>query len=105
MTCEDSATKCLSCNSTALRTLDSSSNKCPCNNGYYDDAVEHCAKCQYSCFTCGNDRSCLSCDPAKQRSTNSLTGLCGCNVGYWDDNTTEPCHDCHDTCISCINAT
>ena len=87
LTCITNPLNCLTCNSTALRTLNSS--LCLCNEGYFDQAVEQCMQCQYSCKTCGNERSCLSCNPANMREYDLPSGLCTCMTSYYDNETSS----------------
>jgi hypothetical protein len=100
-----SGSKCLTCNSSYYRTYNSSSFTCPCNNGYYDNAAGLCQPCNYTCSTCGNNRSCLTCNITRFRTINALSGLCVCITGYYDNNLTETCLPCQSTCLTCINST
>lgn len=65
-----------------------------------------CSSCQYSCKTCGNNKSCLSCNSSNFRFLNSESGLCDCMIGYYDTkNSTQLCKRCDLTCLSCSNGT
>ena len=49
--CIDAAgTECLACTSSDHRTFDSSTGKCPCDDGYYDDGNDNSF-----CPPCNND--------------------------------------------------
>jgi hypothetical protein len=94
---------CLSCSSSAHRTL--ANNSCPCNTGYFDNAASTCLACSYTCATAtcsaANAVNCLTCNLAKFR-TQLANFTCGCIAGYYDNVTsTEQCALCLYSCYTC----
>jgi hypothetical protein len=99
-TCTNSgANQCATCSAAQLRTYlpDSS---CGCMTGYFDNGIELCDNCHYSCLTCTNTNiKCTSCDLATNfRSLSSND--CKCITGYYD-NSVPICDTCHSTCLTC----
>ena len=86
------ANDCTTCRSeTDHRTL--SEGSCLCNNRYYDNDVEVCARkllwrdlniyllaCHYSCLTCDGSEAtnCLSCESSDFRNPVSESNTCTC---------------------------
>ena len=104
-------TKCLSCNITRNRLLNStidffgvSSPYCVCLYRYYSPSPSSdCQPCHYSCQVCtaGTRYDCAMCTTTLERTLNTTTKQCLCNAGFYDDNVTEPCQTCHVYCALC----
>ncbi len=101
LTCSEAGkSQCLSCNSTAPRTLDQA--ECPCNQGYYDNGLtEGCNQCHYSCYYCTDRLStdCSRCFVTWFRSV-MRSSSCPCDIGYYDGGLSR-CLACHYTCLTC----
>lgn len=59
----NSPTNCLTCEdqSISFRKNISSSSKCECLDGYFDNGSAICVRCPFNCKTCINSTSCTSC--------------------------------------------
>ncbi len=110
LTCINSFT-CSSCDSSRMRTLNSSANyagnvnlKCPCIYKYYSPASnQNCLPCHYSCAVCsgGNNNNCLYCTADAHRTLSLAVSKCKCVNGYYDDGLNELCAPCNVACTIC----
>lgn len=72
LTCETTATTCLSCEVGLNRKT---SHPCTCENGYYEHpTTQNCEQCSIECETCDNPDTCLTCKPGNNRL--DLSGSC-----------------------------
>src|SRR5690606_10612184 len=102
--------KCTSCPTDPSYHRDdksSTSNSCPCKDGYTAGPTEdNCTKCHYTCSTCNGQTSasCLTC-PASVLGNNRIpvpvNGQCTCADGYYDDGSDMKCGQCHFSCNTC----
>jgi hypothetical protein len=78
-------TNCLTCASSFNRYLESNST-CICNLGFYENNVESCAACHYSCESCtgGLKTDCVTC-PANTFRSKTSGNECVCAERYYDD--------------------
>jgi hypothetical protein len=102
LTCSGGAnTNCLTCSAAFFRTI-TTSNTCPCNDGYFDLSPNSmCSTCLYTCKTCVTlNTRCTSCDlPTNFRQISGTT--CPCVPGFYD-NGVPKCEPCFITCATCI---
>jgi len=107
-TCVDYG-KCLTCSSAVdFRVLDTSSNRCACQSGYYEVYAQICAQCPYSCATCTAPDICQTC-----KSGYNLSGtmcLSVCNVRQFSASCLSclyDCYTCYDSysCLTCNSLT
>ncbi|KAL4470078.1 hypothetical protein ABPG72_008737 [Tetrahymena utriculariae] len=96
---------CISCSASNQRTYNSSTNRCDCNDGYYDDTLSPlCSPCNFTCKTCikGDANSCTSCDSVNFfRQYNQAQQSCECQNGYYSQLGIQRCQPCHFTCSTC----
>lgn len=104
-------TKCESCDSTTLRSLNSANKQCECKIGFYDDGIEPlCKACDYTCKSCfGSATNCTACPDGSQRSHDSGKGTCNCNQHFYDQMAvfvkSPTCAACSYHCSSCSDPT
>ncbi|KAL4442386.1 hypothetical protein ABPG74_005727, partial [Tetrahymena malaccensis] len=100
-----SSSACTSCSASNQRTYNSFTNRCDCNDGYYDDSLSPlCAPCNFTCKTCikGDANSCSSCDSVNFfRQYNPIKQSCDCQNGYYSQLGIQRCQPCHFTCSTC----
>ncbi|CAD8066053.1 unnamed protein product [Paramecium sonneborni] len=95
-TCED-ADQCLTCPINVNR-YDDPINKCPCQNGYYDNGVALCVQCDWRCETCEQSATkCTQCKGANRNSDKS----CLCNDQFYEVGTDLICKNCQEPCDQC----
>ncbi|KAM3133408.1 hypothetical protein pb186bvf_014412 [Paramecium bursaria] len=88
--CQNDST-CIKC--TENRTLDSNTQQCLCNNGYFEQSDQLiCIKCPFNCSQCLNQKQCISC--LNNSELNNF--LCLCKQGFYLQNY---------ICISCNTET
>jgi hypothetical protein len=95
--------KCLTCDSSLFRTLDSVLSKCVCQIGYYEDSTFTCQTCSIGCLICSYDgvnSICSSCDASLIRTMGSGNLSCDCQLGYYQ-NANGTCSVCPVGCLSC----
>lgn len=101
MNCEIIDTNCTSCKITNTFRKNEIPD-CLCMDGYFEEGVLICSKCDYQCLTCKtNSSNCLSC---KTTSTNrnSNPPECSCKDGYYDIGN-YICEKCPHNCETCNN--
>ncbi|CAD8117276.1 unnamed protein product [Paramecium primaurelia] len=104
LTCETTASTCLSCSLTY--TLISNSCSCQINEFEADTNPKSCFGCLSPCNTCsGSSTNCQSCITGLNRHLNNQT--CICDDSYFEDESCKPCKlpckNCssENTCLSC----
>jgi proprotein convertase subtilisin/kexin type 5 len=82
-----------------------SAGTCLCRAGYYDDGLEDCLPCHFSCKNCnaGGDRNCTSCDINVNRYKSG--SQCLCTARLFSAEGEVSCQACHYSCYTCLNAT
>ncbi|CAG9326216.1 unnamed protein product [Blepharisma stoltei] len=122
--CDDFTGKCTSCVDSSM-ILDTSSNKCSCQAGYYFKSGK-CVPCGDFCMECGNyDGVCTKCknddrmvfskdhpESCECAGNQLFDGqICSCEIGRFFNGSYclqcgDLCHDCADntgTCLNCNN--
>ncbi|EAR95723.2 transmembrane protein, putative (macronuclear) [Tetrahymena thermophila SB210] len=91
---------CLTCDSNQNRILDSKTNTCICQDGFFDQSGV-CVQCDQTCQTCqGNGpQNCTSCFQKQYR--NLSQNQCICNQGFVSVNNNLICQQCADNCQTC----
>lgn len=95
--------KCLTCDSSLFRTLESVLSKCVCQTGYYEDSSLTCKSCSVGCLACsynGVNSICTTCDSSLSRSMATGNLSCYCILGYYQ-NANGTCSICPVGCLSC----
>lgn len=112
LTCVTNFTnRCLTCDSTTNRILNSTTFQCQCPLGYFDDGSRTtCGVCSYTCLTCsGNSNACTSCPTGSNRVYNSSASTCFCAQRFYDNNVTfaqnSTCLPCLYHCSTCMQST
>lgn len=92
---------CIRCVASTNRVLVLPSQKCLCQQGFFDlNGI--CTACSAGCATCTNSTTCTQCVVS---ATNNKDGSCSCPVGYYF--TVSPirfCTQCPQYSISCTSA-
>ena len=101
------STDCLFCTADAFRSLDTTANTCPCDDGYYDNgtSLELCQPCHPYCLTCSNNTasSCFTCAGPYYFQT-PMTCVTQCFDYYYENVTDMICYLCGYKCITCQTA-
>jgi len=66
---------------------------CPCAPSYYDNGVQLCIACHYSCKNCYGiaNNNCIQCTISNNRIDLSMTNnTCPCKVGFYQPNLPVP---------------
>ena len=95
--------KCLTCDSSLNRTLDTVLSKCVCQTGYYEDSAFTCQLCSVGCLACsfdGVNSICSSCDSSINRVMGTANLSCDCRTGFYL-NANGTCSACPTGCLSC----
>ena len=95
--------RCLTCNSTLFRVLDSTSTSCVCQNGYYEDSSLICQPCTAGCVSClynGTNSICSGCNSSLMRTMGAANLTCDCITGYYQDSN-NVCNMCTVGCLAC----
>ena len=100
-TCKDYG-QCLTCNATVdFRSIDTSSNRCVCQLGYYDNFTQICLKCPYNCTVCTGPTTCSSCNIGYQMSGALCISVCP--LRFIRDSSNSNCIACRYDCETCDN--
>lgn len=110
VTCNNTATGCLSCDGVNHHRV-LSVNTCVCGTGFYETAVNSptvCLACSATCLTCSlTSANCTSCDTVvSHRQLNVSASTCDCVNGYFDTivNGSNTCLICSSTCLTCTTS-
>ncbi|CAG9330126.1 unnamed protein product [Blepharisma stoltei] len=88
-------------------TLDTDTNTCVADDGFYFDSDTTCAKCDSQCKKCEtSSTNCAICKDFINMSSSTLPGICKCNPGfYWNTIiSTTNCQVCDPKCFTCKNS-
>ena len=92
---------CTACSSVNKRTLDTTTNECACDSGFYESGGAQCQSCDNSCLTCvTNSTTCTSCHNVSGRFLAGSSCVCS-SAGYIDIYFNGTCSSCHYSCTTC----
>ena len=100
------ATSCVYCNTTSLRTFSTATTSCPCNDAYFDDGSnELCQPCHSYCALCTTalPNSCSKCNPLYYHLVATTTCYSTCPDYYFDYQQNFTCQQCSTHCLKCLN--